>query len=276
MSYKTYALGLAAFLCFCVQFLSADSIPSNNQQEENRLLDQTLNFARGHQEFRDLYFKQHEQEFVRLVQEGQSPKTLFIGCSDSRIVPDLLLGTRPGDLFVIRTAGNFVPPYKPDLDDGVSATIEYAVQVLGVKHIIVCGHSHCGAIEGLFKDLEGDQFSILRRWLRFGKQAKAMTLLTIQPGTSDEAKYNIAEHISVIYQLEHLLTYPFIEERIKNKTLELHGWHIEIETGEISFYDPETYSFKALIAANLRKFNPQISAIEERVNRLRLTKQQRF
>src|SRR4029077_8948471 len=115
--------------------VSVPASPPKNGQPV--LLNEALNLARGHKEFQDLYFKQHEDEFVRLVKEGQSPQTLFIGCSDSRVVPDLILNTRPGDLFVIRTAGNFVTSYNSEAIDGVAATLQYAVEVLNVRHIIV-------------------------------------------------------------------------------------------------------------------------------------------
>jgi carbonic anhydrase len=224
-------------------------IPMPDQNQINT----TLNYARGHQVFRDLYFKQHEQEFVRLVQEGQYPHTLFIGCSDSRVLPDLIIAARPGDLFVVRTAGNFVPFYDRNNDDGVSATIQYAIEVLGIKDIIVCGHSHCGAIRGLFEELNPDTLGILKRWLRYGEDAKRMTLLTIKPTTSKEEKLETAEKLSVIYQLEHLMSFPFIRQRVQQETLTLHGWYYKIETGEIEYYDPQLYAFKPLILTEQKK-----------------------
>lgn len=210
------------------------------------LLDQMLNFARGHQEFQDLYFKQHEAELVRLVKEGQSPKLLFIGCSDSRVVPDLILKTRPGDLFVIRTAGNFVPPSDFQAPDGVAATVQYAVEVLNIPHIVVCGHSHCGAIQGLFQNLDSVKLGILQRWLKFGEEAKKMVLTMAKDNTPKEELYAAAEKISVIYQLEHLMSYPFIKKRVQEGKLELHGWYFKIETGELSYYDTEQYRFTPL------------------------------
>lgn len=227
----------------------------NTQQADSQAqttLNQVLDFARGHQEFKDVYFKEYEQEFVRLVEEGQSPHTLFIGCSDSRVLPDLILGTRPGDLFVIRTAGNFVPPYNEKGDDGVSATIQYALEVLNVKHIIVCGHSHCGAIKGLFQNIDSTTLGILKRWLQFGEDAKQMTLKVAKPGTPEKDLYSIAEQISVIYQLEHILTFPGVKKRVDEGSLVLHGWYYKIETGEVSYYDPAMYQFKPL--NNLKRY----------------------
>lgn len=220
--------------------------PPDASKVEQTLLDQTLQYAKGHQEFKELYYKQHEAEFVRLVKEGQSPKTLFIGCSDSRIVPDLMLSTRPGDLFVVRTAGNFVPSSDLQAADGVAASIQYAVEVLNIPHIIVCGHSHCGAIKGLFQELDPLKFSILQKWLKFGEEAKKMVLLTAESTTPKEELYGLAEKVSVIYQLEHLMTYPFIKKRVDDGKLELHGWYFKMETGELWFYNTEQYKFTPL------------------------------
>ena len=214
---------------------------------EEGILNQTLNFARSHQTFKELDFKQHEAEFLRLVEEGQSPQTLFIGCSDSRIIPELVLSVRPGDLFVIRLAGNFVPPYNALDVDGVAATLQFAVEVLNVRHIIVCGHSHCGAIKGLYEQLDPNKFGLLKRWIQFGEQAKKMALLTTSPTIPKEELYSITEKLSVIYQLEHLMSYPFVEKRVDDGKLQLHGWYFAIESGELTYYDPEQYRFKPLI-----------------------------
>lgn len=239
------------FVClFMSQLLNGNELKEDQSEkakkENQTLLDQTLNFARGHQEFKDLFFKQHEEEYVRLVEEGQSPQTLFIACSDSRIIPELILSTRPGDLFVIRTAGNFVPLYGNDTGDGVSATIQYAVEILNVQHVIICGHSHCGAIKGLFESLDPTKFGILQRWLKLGEGAKKMTLMTTKPSTPKEELYAIAEKISVIYQLEHLMTFPFVKRQVDSGKLQLHGWYYTIETGNLDYYDPELYQFKPL------------------------------
>lgn len=219
--------------------LSADESLTSTQR--------ALEYARGHQDFKNLFFKEHEKEFVRLVEEGQTPKTLFIGCSDSRVIPELISSANPGDLFVIRTAGNFVPYHDPAIQwDGVAATIQYAVDVLGVTDIIVCGHSHCGAIEGLFKEIK---LETLARWLRFGHEAKRMTQLALGDQVSNDTRYKVAQRISVVYQLDHLLTYPYIKEKVRSQKVYLHGWHFTIENGSIEYYDPETYKFLPLNTA---------------------------
>lgn len=207
----------------------------------------TLDYAQRHAEFRNVVFKEREEEFVRLIKQGQSPKTLFIGCSDSRVLPELILSMKPGDLFVIRTAGNFVPSDEPQIDDGVSATIQYAVEYLQVKDIIVCGHSHCGAIAGLFTEKLPPQLDILGRWLRFGEEAKKVTLASLKEKTSEEQRNGLAERISVLYQLEHLLSFPYIRKQVEEKKLSLHGWHFTIERGTLEYYDGQRQQFLPLL-----------------------------
>lgn len=212
--------------------------------DEPDLLDRSLEYAKGHQEFKEVFFKLHEKEFVRLVKEGQSPKALLISCSDSRVEPSLFLGSKPGDLFVIRTAGNFVPIYDTGIAwDGVAATIEYAVEALGVKDIIVCGHSHCGAIKGLFQPLDSAKFALLKKWLRFGQKVKEITMKTCTGHEKEGECLVAAEQLSVVFQLKHLMSYPFVKKLVDEGTLYLHGWYYIIETGAIHYYDPEKNDF---------------------------------
>ena len=236
-------LFIFVFLTFSLQGVNYQHV---DNEEGSSAANDILNFARGNQEFKDLHFKQHEREFVRMVHEGQSPRTLFIGCSDSRIVPDLILGTRPGDLFVIRTAGNFVPSYNAEGGDAVGGTLQYAVEVLNVRHIVVCGHNHCGAIKGLYQNLDENRFGLVKRWLRNGEEAKQLTMQTVGPNLSKEELYRATEEISILYQLKHLLTYPFVKKRVQEGTLDLHGWYNNIETGEVEYYDINANKFVPL------------------------------
>lgn len=211
-------------------------------------LNATLKYAKGHSQFKN-YFRLHEEELLRQLKEGQTPSTLFIGCSDSRFIPDLILKTKPGDLFTIRTAGNFVPFYQAEMNDGIAATIQYAVEVLQVKHIIVCGHSHCGAIEGLYKDWKPDQMPLVQKWLQYGEPAKKLVSSTTT-SISKEELYNLTGEVSVLYQLENLLTYPFVKKLVEEDKIALHGWYYRMETGDIFYFDPKAnhfYSFNELI-----------------------------
>lgn len=223
------------------QLVPSPSVSSAINQET--FLNETLNFAQKHQKFRDLHFRQHEAEFARLIKEGQNPKILFIGCSDSRVVPELILKARPGDIFVIRTAGNFVPPFVSQAVDGVAASIQYAVEVLNIPHIIVCGHSHCGAIRGLFQDLDPNQLGEVKRWIKLGEEAKRMTLANAKPGISQEDIYKITEEVNVLTQLENLMTFSFIKKAVDDGRVALHGWYFDIELGQIFYYDTEKNRF---------------------------------
>ncbi len=201
-------------------------------------------FVRNYQEFRQIHFKQYEKLFEELVRKGQRPKTFFIGCSDSRVVPDLITGAKPGELFVFRNVGNFVPPFKPDSDfHGTAAAIEYAVSVLKVSDIIICGHSHCGACASLYKSVPDSlEFIHISKWLEIGKPAKDAALEEV--GDKDrELLLRTTEKASVVVQLQNLLTYPGVKKRVEEGKLFLHGWYYKIESGEIEYFDEEVGDF---------------------------------
>ena len=203
---------------------------------------------KGNKKFREARFPKYEDDLKQLDETGQKPEVLFIGCSDSRVTPDLMLDTKPGDMFILRNVGNFVPPYNPDDDyHGSSAAIEYAVSVLGVKHIIVCGHSHCGACKSLYHDIGNSPDLIhVKKWLELGKRAKEYTLLAIQDKSDKEKLYRATERISIVHQMENLLTFPEVERKVKSGELQIHGWYYKIEDGTIEYYDGEECSFETL------------------------------
>ena len=201
-------------------------------------------FEKGHLAFQKIKFNQGKKRFKKLVDDGQHPKALFIGCSDSRVMPAMITGSKPGDLFIVRNIGNFVAPYKPDADYHATASaIEYAVSILGVSDVIVCGHSHCGAIEALYKDIKETPENIHTiKWLGLGAEAKKVA--TLAHKKDDKAvMLRYTEKISVVYQLDNLLTYPAVKKRVEEGTLYLHGWHYDMENGEIEYYDDENYEF---------------------------------
>lgn len=204
---------------------------------------------KGNKRFRKAKFTKYEEDFKTLVKHGQKPNVLFIGCSDSRVVPDLIVDTNPGDMFLLRNIGNFVPPFKEDFDyHGVSAVIEYAVSVLKVKDIIVCGHSHCGACASLYDDLSNNRKLIhVRKWLELGQKAKEYALMNLlTKKASKEQLLRTTEKISVTYQLENLLTYPEVVKRIKKGKLNIHGWFYDIEDGSIEEYDAKDKKYRKL------------------------------
>jgi len=204
-------------------------------------------FEQGHSAFQTVKFRKNKERFKTLVDEGQNPKALFIGCSDSRVMPGMITSSKPGDLFIVRNIGNFVAPYKPDADYHATASaIEYAVSILEVSDIIVCGHSHCGAIEALYKDIKETSENIHTiKWLELGKEAKKVALLA-HKNDSKERMLRYTEKISVVYQIDNLLTYPAVKRRVEEGTLFLHGWHYDLESGLIEHYDDENYEFRLL------------------------------
>ncbi|MBW6488278.1 carbonic anhydrase [Sulfurimonas sp.] len=204
------------------------------------------NIIQGNELFRKSYFKAHEKKFLELAKKGQTPKALYIGCSDSRVVPDLMTNSAPGDLFVIRNIGNFVAPYRPDEDfHSTASAIEYAVSVLNVKNIIVCGHTKCGAIEAIHDKSFSDNPELVhtRTWLTLGESAKSQAILALGLNADKEVLYRLTEKLSVISQLENLLTYPSVKKRVDSDEIAIHGWIYDIESGEIEYYDPEISQF---------------------------------
>ncbi len=203
-------------------------------------------YAQGNKLFRS-YFKKNKESLLKLVTSGQSPKALFIGCSDSRVIPDLMVQSAPGDLFVIRNVGNFVPPYKPDEDFHATASgIEYAVSVLKVHEIIICGHTHCGACNHLYEKLEDPSLIHTKKWLELGEGAKTSAILSLGIDAPKEDLLRLTEKLSVIKQIENILTYPNVKKQFENGELSIHGWYYHIETGKIDYYNAETYEFLPL------------------------------
>lgn len=182
-------------------------------------------------------FPQHRSHFRLLVDDGQHPTTLFIGCSDSRLVPYLLTGTGPGELFLVRNVGAFVPPYDGSAGfHGTAAAIEFAVLNLQVSRIIVCGHSHCGGIRALYGESHPAARN-LAQWLELGREA---ALPVAEPGPEVLRR---TEQRAVVLQLERLMDYPMVRERVEAQQLSLHGWHYVIEDGEVHVFDVQRGGF---------------------------------
>jgi carbonic anhydrase len=187
--------------------------------------------------FHDDAFPQYREQFKELVDGGQHPTTLFIGCSDSRLVPYLLTGSGPGELFLVRNVGAFVPPYDQSKGfHGTAAAIEFAVLTLNVKRVVVCGHSHCGAIRALYGEVPRAAKN-LAQWLELGREA---ILPVADPGPDVLRR---TEERSIVLQLERLMDYPMVRERVEGHLLTLHGWRYVIEDGEIHVFDIQRGEF---------------------------------
>ena len=187
--------------------------------------------------FEKQFFPRYEKTYRQLVDEGQHPKTLFIGCSDSRIVPYALMDCGPGELFIARNVGNLIPPWDMSAGfHGTAAAIEFAVLQLQVQNIIVCGHSHCGAIAALYTEPAAEA-THLRAWLQLARDA----VLPVQ--VSPEALRRV-EQRSIVIQLERLMSYPMVERRVREGQLFLHGWYYVIEEGRVLVLDAEHGRFE--------------------------------
>jgi carbonic anhydrase len=180
-----------------------------------------------------------ESHTYRKLAEGQFPQALFIACSDSRVIPALITGARPGEVFEIRIAGNIVPPYRPHLVSGEAATVEYALEVLDVRDIVVCGHSHCGAMGALASGQDLSTMPRVGAWLEVARPGLA-PVLDREPtgpvssaGESDGAQLAELAQLNVRVQLAALGEYPAIRQRLAEGLLRLHGWYYEVDTGEL-------------------------------------------
>jgi carbonic anhydrase len=191
---------------------------------------------------------QSEREFFARLADGQTPETLFITCSDSRINPNLITQTQPGELFILRNAGNIVPPYGA-ANGGEGATIEYAVAALGVRDIIVCGHSHCGAMKGLLTPESLDELPTVRSWLGHA-EATRRVIRTNYSHLEGAAMVTATVQENVLAQIENLRTHPAVAARLAKGDLHLHGWVYKIETGEVFSYDYASGQFSPLTAVS--------------------------
>ncbi len=175
---------------------------------------------------------------------AQSPAAMFIGCADSRIVPEMLTDQDPGSLFVVRNAGNIVPPHSNE-PGGVSASIEYAVAVLGIPDIVICGHSGCGAMTAILRGAEQmEKLPAVARWLHYADAARvAVTSEFANTPATEEEKLNALVHENVLAQLDNLLTHPTVAAAVEKKQLRLHGWVYDIASGGVDTYDARVGKF---------------------------------
>jgi len=179
------------------------------------------------------------QDFFRQLVHGQRPQALFVTCSDSRMVPDLICQTDPGDLFVLRNAGNIVPPHAPGVPSGEAATIEYAIRGLGVRNVVVCGHTRCGAMQAVLDPDGVRDMPRVRQWLH-NADAGAEIVTTCYHHLAPEARWKVMAQENVLVQIEHLRTHPAVAAALAAGELKLHAWVYKMETGEVFAFDPVT------------------------------------
>jgi carbonic anhydrase len=201
---------------------------------------------KGLHTFQAGYFRPRRELFNRLAHQ-QHPEALFITCADSRINPNLLTQSEPGQLFILRNAGNIVPPHGAS-SGGEEATIEFAVTGLGIQDIIVCGHSDCGAIAGLLEPERLADMPSVERWLANAEATRRIVRENYYDVTGEALRQAAAQE-NVLVQLEHLRTIPAVAAKLARKQLHLHGWYYRIETGEVFAYQAESGQFEPLIPA---------------------------
>jgi carbonic anhydrase len=202
----------------------------------------------GVHHFRANYFAENQSMFEHLASNGQKPETLFITCSDSRVVPTLITNAAPGELFIVRNVGNIVPAVGRGVIGGVAAAIEYAVEMLNVENIVICGHTRCGAIEAILEPERARHLQFVSRWL--GESATIPGLLREKYShLTGEARHDVAAEENVLVQLENLRSYTFVSERLEAGKLKLAGWVFKIATAQVFGYDPVLQQFVAFARA---------------------------
>lgn len=200
-------------------------------------MDKLIN---GITEFQKTDYMENKELFEELA-NGQAPEALLVTCSDSRIDPNMITQTKPGDLFICRNAGNIVPPHSP-YTGGITASIEFAVKVLKVQHIIVCGHTDCGAMKGAMNPDAVKTLPHVSNWL--GHCGTALAKVKARNGgTIGKEQLQEMTEENVVQQLKHLETHPSVAENLATGEIELHGWIYNIGEGSVSCWDPEKKGF---------------------------------
>ncbi|MGO9486766.1 MAG: carbonic anhydrase [Rhodomicrobium sp.] len=176
---------------------------------------------------------------------GQAPFAMFIACSDSRVVPELLTQREPGDIFVVRNAGNIIPSYGPAAG-GVSASIEYAVAALGIEDVVVCGHTDCGAMKAILRADGLDKMPAVASWIKHAAAAKEIVAATLPEAADEHARLHALVHENVLCQIRNLQTHPIVAAKLATGRLRLYGWVYNVETGSVETFDAGTGRFVPL------------------------------
>ena len=193
-------------------------------------------------DFRKNLTEENRALFAKLAL-GQKPDALFIACSDSRVVPNLFASTNPGDVFVLRNIGNLIPPASSlPHDSSAPAALEFSIFSLNVADIVVCGHSECGAMEKLSNGINTQCCPHLASWLKYGEEAlnKVRQGFIINPALSE---HNQISQVNVLQQMQHIISYPFVRERVEKKQLRIHGWWFDIAAADVYCYEQDLNQF---------------------------------
>lgn len=213
----------------------------------------------GIHEFQKSIFGPRRTFFEKLA-DGQSPETLFITCADSRINPNLITQTQPGDLFIVRNAGNIIAPHSPlTLASAEGAAVEYAIEVLKVKHIIVCGHSHCGAMKAVLDPSQAQALPSVAAWLGHADATRRI-MQSSYTHLEGNALLTATVQENVLVQLDHLRTLPSVAAALVRKAVALHGWVYKLETGDVFAFDPDARQFLPVAREGGSDLGPRVPA----------------
>ncbi len=193
--------------------------------------------------FQKLAYPRHKDLFERLA-KNQTPQAVFIACSDSRVVPNLMVQAEPGDLFIIRNAGNIVPPAGSSYG-GTTASLEYAIVALGIRDVILCGHSNCGAMQGILHPERLESMPAVRQWVTYAELARRAAV-EAHPGADDETLLERVVDYNVIAQVRNILTFPFVRPLVEKNELEIYGWVYDIASGRVKGLDASGRRFVPL------------------------------
>jgi len=188
------------------------------------------------------FFENEKELIARLAREGQKPKTMFIGCSDSRVVPELLYGAKPGDLFVLRNIANIVPPFGT-AHESVGAALEYAVNHLKIAHLVICGHTDCGGLKALDGHVDALAEPALAQWIKFAREAQTRV---DRRGIEPARRHRAIVEQNIVLQIEHAASYPAVFKALKENRLELHGWLYDMHGPRVYSYNSATKQFETL------------------------------
>ena len=215
----------------------------------------------GVQRFRETDFATNRHFYEQLAAKQQKPVALFITCADSRIVPNTITQTEPGDLFLIRNAGNIVPPWGAG-GGGEGATIQYSLEVLGIRNIVVLGHSQCGAMKALLENRPLDDLPAIKQWFSHAEATRQIVKHKYK-GLSGDALARAAAEENVLVQLNNISTHPSVASRLATGELNLYGWYYDIGTGVVRQYDQAKQVFRELErSANAASPMPVLEASE--------------
>ena len=200
------------------------------------------NLIQGIVDFRKSLTQESRELFAKLAL-GQKPDALFIACSDSRVVPNLFASKNPGDLFVLRNIANLVPPAKSAMEENsVPAAIEFSVCTLKVADIVVCGHSECGGMQALAEGIQSLSCPHLQSWLKYGEEALHKAKKGLAPNLS-LSLHNQISQLNVLEQMEHIKSYPCVQERLEQNNIRVHGWWFDIAQADVYCYEPAFHQF---------------------------------